>query len=485
MADLFLDIRDRYIRAIVSDNGEVRFKGEYPLQSNGNTTGSHNDQPGDQQPVSADELGSVVSTIRLDSGIALDHAHLIIPPSNVQVSTQRLPRMPQQDALTLLTRKTAERTSDETPQISIIPMSIDQNHQEWLTEYIPSTILRAYRSDFASARLKLKTVTTVLDSVLHAVSPIRESIFNAHAIFEINSTCVVAYYISSSSLLLHETLSLAHDEEYNNPRDTDRAEKKHMFAILDLVYRVNAQFQSAHPMTPLQKVWLCGTEKSITELSVTLQDAMDVETALLAGGEENAFAALLGFVQAHKNGDVTNFLHPEILRRFPLRKKKGLLIYIATALLTAFIIVSTEFRHSRLSKQAAIEKRNLAALKSSQAASASFAKNLDFLRKLSGSQTVFYPILRELAMNLPDTVYLDSFIFSGKDNQESIDISVSFSQTSDLGTQKTLTRLMEVMNHSPYLKHYREPSVTSISKEQRKTMTVKFTCEVHPLDTSK
>jgi Tfp pilus assembly protein PilN len=485
MADLFLDIRDRHIRAIISTNGEILFQKAYPLAPKAFGQATQSSQYPEQQTLEQGELASVVAVIRNDSGINLDVAHVILPSSDIQRETHRLPRMPHQDAITLITRKMAEKTGDESPQLSVIPMAIDQNQQEWLAEYVPTETLKNYKSEFDSARLKFKTATTALDSTLHALDQARESIFNAHAVFEINSSSIEAYYISSTDLLLHETLALSNDDDSNSHQNDERANKRRIFSILDILYRINSHYQVAHPMTPLQKIWLCGTELNILELSATLQDAMDVETTLLSSDDTNAFSVLRGFLHAYQRGHVTNFIHPDLLRRFPLRKKTGLLVYIATAILTVFFIATAEYRHIKLSKQVNLEKKNLAEQKKSQAASASFAKNMDLLKKLTNSQKPLYPIFRELATSLPDGVYLESFNFSSKEAVDTIDITATFLHTSDLGTTKTLSRLMDVVKQSPYLKNYREPSVTSSTKALNKNMIVKFSCEVHPLDTAK
>jgi hypothetical protein len=200
---------------------------------------------------------------------------------------------------------------------------------------------------------------------------------------------------------------------------------------------------------------------------------------------ECQFIALKGLQRAYSEGVLTNYMHPDLLRRFPLRKKSGMLVYIATALLAAFFLITTEFQHHRLKKQAQEEKKALDAHKSSKTASANFVKNLDLLRKLSGSQMLFYPVFRELAMNLPDGVYLDSFSFSGKDGRDIIEFSATFTPSGDLGTRKTLTSLVEAMNQSPRLNRYREPTITSSTRELKKAMTVKFACEVSPSDSSK
>lgn len=485
MADIFLDIRDRQIRVIVSDHDEVQFQRVYALNADEKFHRPQHEQSVDRQSLQEGGLIDLVSTIRNDSGANFDTAHLIVASTDVQREVHRLPRMTTLDAITLLTRKIAEKNSDESPQISATPMAAEENYQEWLVEYIPSTTLRGYKNAFAAAKIKLKTVTTALDATIHAISDIRESIFNAHAVFEINATSIEAYFVSNSSILLHETLTFTNDDDFNATLETDRSQKRRVFTILDMLYRTNSQYQTIHPMTPLQKVWLCGTEPNISDLSVTLQDAMDVETALLSNEDDCALVVLNGFVNAYKSGLATNFMSPDLLRRFPLRKKTGILVYILTALLAVFFISTTEYQHYKLKLKATIEKKNLSALKTSQATSASFAKNLELLKKLSGSQLVFYPLLKELAMNLPDNVNLDSFVYINKDDIDTLELTASFSRSSDLGAQKTLTRLMNAMNESPYLKHYREPTITSVNKDLNKTMTVKFTCEVRQLDASK
>lgn len=492
MADLFLDIRDRHIRAIATENEVVRFQKAYPLKPAEGRGHTRQDLPSaGHASLLEGELADILSRIRLDAGVSLDQAHLILPSADVQFTTHVLPRMPQQEALRLLTRKSVAKPGDESPQINLVPMALEQNNQTWLAEYITTDTLKVYKKEFGTSHLKLKTVTTALDATLHAVASIRESIFNAHAIFEVNTHSIAAYYISASCLLFHETLEINENSDYYDGLDAERNQKRRLFAILDLLYRINSQYLSSNPMNPLQKVWLCGTDASIPELVTALQDAMEVETSMLPAGQtdgqvtECQFIALKGLQKAYHDGVIVNFMHPDLLRRFPLRKKSGMLVYIATALLAAFFVITTEYRHIRLKEQAVDEKKALAAQKASQATSATFAKNLELLRKLSGSQVMFYPIFRELAMSLPDGVYLDSFSYLSKESRDTIDISATFLQSSGLGTQKTLTRLMEVMNRSPYLNHYREPSVTSSTRELKKAMTVKFTCEVNPLDSAK
>lgn len=487
MADLFLDIRDRHIRAIVSDSGKMVFQGKYALKTPQRDIHTRNEQHQDSHELALHEgeLSNLIATIRTDAAITIDQAHIIIPTTDVLCDTHRLPRMAQEDALKLLTRKNTEKTGDETANISLIPMAIEQNSQEWLIESVSSDTLRAYKKELSAARVKLKTVTTALDSTLHAVTRIRESIFNAHAILEINAASIEAYYISASTLLLHETLHISDDDELNNDRETERAQKRRVFAILDQLYHVNAQFQSAHPMTPLQKIWLCGTDTNIAELTAVLQDAMDVETSLFAEADDGPFVALNGFWEAFQGERVNNLMHAVLLNRFPLRKKTGLLIYIATILLTLFFVITAEYRHNRLMKQVINENQAFSAQKASQSSSPVFVKNLELLRKLAGSQVILYPIFRELAMNLPAGVFLDAFSYSSKDNHDTIDINATFVQSNDLGTQKTLTKLTETMSQSSYLSHYREPSIISTTSALKKTMTVKFTCEVNPLDTAK
>src|SRR6185369_9173789 len=285
MAELFLDIRDRHIRAIASENGVVLFQKAYPLkpvQADGHT---RQDQQSPEQASLLDgELEDILCRIRSEAGCNLEQAHLVLPSADFQFATHVLPRMPQQDALKLLTRKTVAGPGDESLQINLVPMAIEQNTQTWLTEYVTTATLKAYKKEFSNSRLKLKTVTSALDATLHAVAPIRESIFNAHAIFEVNTHSIETYYISATCLLFHESLEINETRDYKDELDAARNRKRRMFTILDLLYRINSQYLSSNPMNPLQKVWLCGTDDSISELATALQDAMDVETSLLPAG---------------------------------------------------------------------------------------------------------------------------------------------------------------------------------------------------------
>jgi Tfp pilus assembly protein PilN len=489
MADLFLDIRNRAVRAIVAEQGEIRFQQAYPLDTQ-ESENRNQALSGGQSKLREGELSGIIARIRTESSASIDQAHLILPNVNVTFATHRLPKMPHQEALKLVTRKTADQTKEELPQIGLIPMAIDQNSQTWLSEYIPTDILKDYKKEFDSAKVKLKTVSTIPEATLKTIDHIRESIFNAHAIFEINITYVEVYYVSASALLLHETLEISSDDTVMESKDPERILKRRMFTILDLLYHVNAQYLAANPMTPLEKIWLCGADANIPEMTSTLQDAMDVETFLLNDQPEDPvagcrFAVLKGFMKACYDGKAVNFMHPDLLRRFPLRKKSGLLIYIATALLAGSFVVVTEYRHAGLQKKVKLLEKAASSQKASKAASDAVAKNIDTVKKLTSNQVVLYPIFRELATNLPEGVYLDSLTLTDKEGKTTLDLSASFRQSGDLGTEKTLTRLMAAVSQSPYLAVSREPVITTTTKDKQTVVTVKLSSEVRARDAAK
>jgi Tfp pilus assembly protein PilN len=489
MADLFLDIRDRHIRAITAENGEKRFQRIYPLDSSESERG-HSGQPSNQTRLREGELSGIIARIRTESPVGIEQAHLVLPNQDVTFATHRLPKMPQQEALKLVVRKTAEETHEEFPQIGLIPQSSEQNSQLWISEYVSTASLIDYKKEFDSARIKLKTVSTVLDSTLKAIAPVRESIFNAHAIFEINATSIEVYYVSASALLLHETLEINVEDDRKESQDPERIQKRRMFTVLDMLYHVNSQYLAANPMTPLQKVWLCGTDSTIPALGPALQDAMDVETSLLYDETDDPmtgcpFVVLQGLVKACADSSVVNFMHPDLLRRFPLRKKSGMLIYIATTLLAVAFVLTTEYRHTNLKKQVKLLDKASAEQKKSKAASDELAKSIDTLKKLTGSQIVLYPIFRDLAENLPEGVYLSSLDFTYKDSKSFLDLAASFRHSGDLGANKTLTKIMDSLSKSPGLLVNREPSITSTTKDDQTIVTVKLSCEVRPRDAAK
>ncbi len=481
MAELFLDIHDtRCVRALISDNGAVVFKNSYHLRGHHSPADADTPAP----PVES-WLPDILATIKSECGTRIDQVHLVLSSSDVDSSTHKLPNMPADDARKLISRKIFNTSDDDAPRLHLIPMSVDQSGQEWRAECIQPETLKSYGKIFSAARLKLKSVCTALDAMLLAATDLRESIFNAHAIIEINSSTVEIFYLSATNLLSHESLTLSAEEELPEENGGEQSSKKRTFALLDLLYHANSRYTTEFPMIPVQKVWLCGTDSTITDLSAVLLDAMDVETQLLADIEESVYVPLTGLLKGHLAGRSVNLISPDMLRRFPLRKQSGMLVYVVTALLSLLFVVNTEQRHRRQEKRALANKNALAAQKNNQAAMTAITKNLEQLRRLTGGQITFYPIFKELAMNLPDGTYLDSFNFSGKENQDSIELTVVFPHTNDLGTRKTLSRLTDVMKQSPYLSRYRDPSIVSTATGQKKIMTVKFTSEVKPHDTEK
>lgn len=481
MAELFLDIHDtRCVRALISDNGAVAFKSSYHLK--GHHSHTEADTPA---PPAESWLPDVIAAIKSEFGGRIDLVHLVLSTSDIESSNHKLPNMPADDARKLISRKIFNTSDDDVPKLHLIPMSVDQSGQEWRAEFIRPETLKSYGKIFSTAKLKLKSVCTALDAMLLAATDLRESIFNAHAIIEINSSSVEIFYLSAANLLSHESLNLSAEEEFPEENGGEQASKKRAFALLDLLYHANSRYTTEFPMIPVQKVWLCGTDSTLAELSTVLLDAMDVETQLLADIEECPYVPLTGLLKGHQAGRSVNLVNPDMLRRFPLRKQSGMLVYVVTALLSLLFIITTEQRHHRLEKRALADKNALAAQKKNQAAMTAITKNLEQLRRLTGGQITFYPIFKELAMNLPEGTYLDSLNFSGKENQDTIELTAVFPHTSDLGTRKTLSRLADVMKQSPYLNHYRDPSIVSTTTGQKKIMTVKFTCEVKAHDTQK
>lgn len=490
MADLFLDIRGRLARALVAENGEVRFHGTYDLDTD--PTGAVKEEgknPGGDDHLREGEIAFVLNLLRTECSTKLEQAHVIVPDSYVIRSTHKTPHMPQAEALKLIRRKIAAEVREEEPQIQISPLASVANTQTWLVEYISSDTLRFLKREFG--RVRPRTVTTGTNAILNIMDPVRESIFNAHAVFEINESCIEAYYISSSNLLLRETLLVSdEDDERQTARVTEQSQKWRFFAILDLLYRSTAKYLAANAMTPLQKIWLCGTDQSISELSGALRDAMDTETVMLCDQEQGMtetcpFAAVSGFMLAIREGRAVNFMHPDLLRRFPLRKKTGLLIYIGSAILVTAFAVMTEARLAGLKSRLALTKKEHAASTAANSASSTVAKNLEKLRQLTGSHIVFYPLLRQLAMELPDGVYLDGLTYSLKDKGSQLELTATFSHSDELGAKKTLSQLMEMLRKSPHLTKHSEPAVTIAAKGAVKLVTVKLNCEVVSSDQAK
>jgi hypothetical protein len=511
---LIIDIRDTCLRAVLSNDGILEYSRTFdfvPLAPLTEVDAEPREEPAGKQATEADNpyliyyntgeknswdlaLKQIMKQIRSEIQSPVNSTHLIIPSDEVTIATHQLPKMSRQDAQKLIGRKISAETKEEFPPFSIIHGASDQKTQTWCSLYIPTATLREYRKAFSSCRMRLNSITTPVNAMIDAFRSVRESIFNAHVIFEIQRGFIEAFYISADGILHFQRLSYAPSaaSRENNAEETEKAHKLKIFKIINTIFSINSNYQADHPATPVQMAWVCGLESGLNDIASALKEAMGIEVAIAPATptglpDESGYVPLAGFAAALQNNTATTYTAADLFQRFPLRRTSSGIIFAVTACAALLAITLTEREYRKLQKQVQQlqqpPSQNLG--KNKAPASAAYIKNLDALKKLTSRQFVFYNLFRELATDLPDGVYLENLEFHLKDDKGFIDITALARLDDKIAENMLLTRLMTMFNNSPTLKNHREPAITVFSRDKERFFKITVTSEVNPLDATK
>lgn len=511
MNTLIIDIHEKFLRAVLSNDGRLEYcrtfdfepiartSGDEPVQ--GQHHGIHDTAVDNPYLIfyDADEkrnpwdlaLKEVIDKIRSDINNTIDATHLIIPVSEVVITTHQLPKMSRQDAEKMIGRKLSAESKEKFPPFSIIPSASDQKAMTWYSLYVPTATLQDYRKAFAASRLRLNSITTPVNAMIDAFRNVREAIFNSHAVFEIQRGVIEAYYISSDGILYFQSLqyNTADNVPDGDTEDNGKAQKFKIFKIIDTIFRINSNYQSAHPQIPVQMAWVCGNESGLENIATALKEAMGLEVAIAPAmptglPEESGYVPLAGFAASLHNGTAVSYSTADFLKRFPLRKTSGMIIYAVTALAALIAFSLTEREYRKLNNQVnQFQKPNDPNKNPAKgSASTAYSKKLETLKKLTARQFVFYNLFRELANDLPDGIFLENLEYHQKDDKGLLNITTIARLNKNIGESMLLSRLMSMLDRSPSLKNHREPSITVVSKEKERYLNITVTSEVNPLD---
>lgn len=513
MNALIIDIRETSLRAVLrNDDGVLEYCRTFefePLKDIQGETVKH--QQISIHDASSDnpyllechniwnlELKEALKKIRSEISTKINATHLIIPPYEVVTATHQLPKMSRQDAENLIRRKISTESKEEFPPFSIIPGATDQKIQTWHSLYIPSSTLKLYRKAFAFSKLRLSSITTPVNAMINAFQSVREAIFNTHAVLEIQRGFVEAYYISGDGILYFERLPYASSasEPEVSDEQKEKIQKFRLFKIINTIFSINSKYQEANPHIPVQMVWVCGLENGLENgldsIASSLKEAMGVEVAIAPAmptglPDESGYVPLAGFASALLNGTATSYSAADFLQRFPLRKTYGVAIYLITSVVALLALSLTEREYRKLRSQVKSAQTTVDSKqnKAKVAAAAANAKNLDALNKLTSRQFIFYDLFRELATDLPDGVYLDNLQFQLKDDKGFLDLTALSRQSDKKGESALLVNFIDMLDKSPTLTDYREPSISVVGKDKDRYLKITVTSEVNPLDTKK
>jgi len=509
MNRLIISISENYLRALLSSDGTVAYCQTFdispyhlaakPLSESSEHDGEeaavaafnspylifYEENPQDSNPW-VQVLKKIVKQIKSEVEQKIDSTHLIMPVYEIQIDNHKLPKMAAGDVEKIISRKITTDTKEEFPPVKILPAESDAKIQSWFSLYLPTSTINDYKKLFASSTLPLSTVTSPIHAFIDAFRTVRDAIFNSHAIFEIQRGSVDAYYISSDGLLHFQTMSYATSENLADgatEEEQGKALKNKVFKVLNTIFSINSYYNMDHPNIPVQMAWVCGLESGLDEVASALEEAMGVEVgiapAIPTGNDnESGYVPLIGYAASLEGAIATNYTTASFLKRFPLRKTYGMAIYGITGLMALMIVLNTENRLNKLKKELPPEIKQQGGKKvaSSIPNSDSNLKNIDALKKVTSHQFVFYNLFRELANDLPEAVYIESFEYKFKDDKGVLALSAISSLENK--HRDSLQLFMQMLDRSPYLKNHQEPTVAPVKKGEEKFLKISITAEV-------
>jgi len=467
---IFIDQRGQQLRALVTDGSRVLA-----------TTTS----PG---PLDSPRgLQDLVAKLVAKAGRKPESAHLVIADDQVEFSTYRLQEMPQADVKKIVLRSISAATGEKEPIFRLTPLAPQQDKDVFLAEQIPRETVLRLRQHFAESGLQLASISTGLQANLAAFTVHRDEILQAHAIFDISPEAVTATFLSSTEVLHHETQSIQETDRDSSSDDEagrGRALKRRLFSILNVIHGIYSQYMLANPLSPVEKVWLCGPESAIEGLTESLFDAMDVEVAtfdLLAGQgyESLAFTPLAGLVTAQGKAGYVNFIPDEILK--PVRVGNRTLALAAggiVALALLAIAVASQLEIGRLERQIKNESAEVLALQVAAEAERGQAESLRFLKKLNDSAPPLYAILGEIANRLPAEIQLDGLNYRQENDIEEMELLAVTRHATPWQNERIFTALMTSLDGSQHIACKQEPDIAMLRSGEEKLIKIKVTCQM-------
>lgn len=469
MTVLFLDLSGKSPRYLLLD-------GERPV--------AYGTTP--EPAASPDDLHRLLTAIASDTGQRIHRAHLVVPDREVTSGTYTLQEMPLDDAAKIIARRIGA-TGGEMEPLLLTLMNTLNRQQTFLTEQFSRQNLASYNDSFAAARIRLKTVTTPLQGLLAAVAPFRAEMLQPHALFSIDGGFVTALFLSATEIHHYVRLPLPTPEaETDGAERSERALRRKLFDILNLLHGVYSQFMLDNPHFHMGKAWLCGAEAGIDGLTVSLADAMDIEVDLLQppsgiAADDQAFAILAGLAATCDDPKHGNFFADPPVRTLFLRSR-GIRLVAAVLLAVAIagLVIITEGRVVRLNRELAEVGRSAADLKASAPEAESLARQLEAIRETAEHRVPFYEILKTLAEKLPDQVQLDSLRYRMGTGGDILELVLVTDVLPEGDQSPVLSAVTGMLDASPSLAQYADPAIAIIRDEDRRLTQLTIACTIAP-----
>ena len=469
---LFVDQRGQTLRALITEGERVLAAAVLPGPLN-----------------SASTLQELVAVLFAKVGRKPDLAHLLIAADQVKLSTYRLQEMPLADGAKIIQRSIMTATGEREPIFRMTRLAPQQDKDVFLAEQIPRATVAHLQQLFAQAHIRLASISTTLQANIAAFAPFRDGILQAHAIFDVSPEAVTATFLSPTEILHHETLAIRdsdRDPEVDDDAGSERVLKRRLFAVLNVIHGLYSQYMLANPLSPVEKVWLCGPGAEIAGLEESLVDAMDIEVAsldLLAGKieESRSFSPLAGLIGASSQKDYVNFL-PAQATKSTQDRRRLLALFAAglVALLCIAVVGKASYEVFRWERSLARERSEIKRLQAAAAAEQGRVASLRYLKQLGVATPPLSVIFSEIAFRLPREVQLDGINLLQGDEVGTLEVLAVTQHKTPWHNERIFTSLMASLYGVPHLQCSQNPDIAMLRLGKEKLIKLKVSCRLIP-----
>jgi hypothetical protein len=425
----------------------------------------------------------------------LDKVHCIMPSEEVSVSAMAVPAMSPGDAAKVIRRRLIKDTGDPSPLFNSIPQGRGGERQSYLVESIKPQAMERLVSFFRGRGIVVKAVTTALPANLRAIKNVQGASSQTIALIDIENDFIEMTVLSDHVISYGKAaiLPLDVEKELESGKTPERIQKMRVFRAVESVYNAQSDYKRDFPDAPINKLWVCGTGSSLGGVLEALGESMNIETLSLNTFKEPVadgflYTALHGFALGMQDGTAVDFLPRDLLRDLPFTAWGRPALITAGcvyAMIFFTVIGALEIKHRKINNVLEDKIRAAQQRRLESADAAVYQKHGATLKGLLARRISWRAVFGYLADNTPEGAYIEGLSLKQQPNGSLLDIVFVIPAYAEVGVTKYLTRTIDMIDRSGFLRRTGEPGITLSKRGKNKLLLFTVTCEVLSLEKKK
>lgn len=457
MIQPYLDIREDSLAILIHDGNKICQRAHFPFDG-------------------LDDLRDKIKQFMVDSGLKPDVAHIIIPPSEVIVENITLQNMPVEYAELIIRRKMVSERGLKDPLFHLTLLRSEKMQQTYMVEVIEKEKAEGYMKILSSCGIKVKTLTTPFQANLISAKEMEKEI-DTFGILDIGDGFMEFTVIIDSVPTHHERVSLQRSERFESTEEDRKGfDRIALFKIAEKFHHIYKRSKGASGRN-FSKVFMCGPLCVNKELIDILSEVVEIETLKDQEGDNSClYTSLKGLVRGVSDRSIPNLLEGKrrplsyILKRY---RKPALVAMMAYILILAAVFYYVENKYRKAISKLDLETKTLA----QRAKEVGPAEQLSQLVSITERDIPLYELMRYLANNLPDGIFLEKINYIGKENRVIVELNFMLKDASSIGREALLTRLMKTLDSSVYLRRHTEPAISTETKDKERNVRIRLAVE--------